>query len=193
MKQFQTLGTDPYEVIRLFPDLVSQPTNANEMNEPVTSSPKLQDRDLENGLLALIAFLTEVRHNLMGSGDSKDKDKNDKSKDKDRTKNMTAVATEQLLKIIDTTLLKCYLQVRFREMHRLWFRQFSIEHFVIEDLFVTRIISRCSINYCYSSDFNGSVTDKFSDERCTGSATSTTESLPSRRSGKDFADASKVS
>ncbi|XP_057329506.1 vam6/Vps39-like protein isoform X1 [Microplitis mediator] len=110
MKQFQELGTDPYEVIRLFPHLVSQSGNANDVNEPVAGLPKLQDRDLENGLLALIGFLTEVRHNLMGGADSKDKDsKNEKNKDKDK-KAMTAVATEQLLKIIDTTLLKCYLQ-----------------------------------------------------------------------------------
>lgn len=111
MKQFQTLGTDPYEVIRLFPDLVSQAANANEINEPETATtPRLQDRDLENGLLALIAYLTEVRHNLMGGGDSTKEERNEKGKDK--TKNITAVATEQLLKIIDTTLLKCYLQVR---------------------------------------------------------------------------------
>ena len=104
MKQFLTLGTDPYEVIRLFPDLVSQPTNANEFNEPVATTPKLQDRDLENGLLALIAFLTEVRHNLINN-------KSGKGKDKEKSRNLTIVATEQLLKIIDTTLLKCYLQV----------------------------------------------------------------------------------
>lgn len=111
MKQFQELGTDPYEVIRLFPHLVSQSSNTNDVNEPVAGLPKLQDRDLENGLLALIGFLTEVRHNLMGGTDPKDKDnKTEKNKDKDK-KAMTAVATEQLLKIIDTTLLKCYLQV----------------------------------------------------------------------------------
>lgn len=114
MEQFLKLGTDPYEVIRLFPDLVSQPTNANETNELVTTMPTLQDRDLEQGLLALIKFLTEVRHKLMGDTQTKDKDKdkeNEKNVDKEKAKNMTAVATEQLLKIIDTTLLKCYLQV----------------------------------------------------------------------------------
>lgn len=113
MEQFLKLGTDPYEVIRLFPDLVSQPTNANEANEPVTALPTLQGRDLEQGLLALIKFLTEVRHKLMGDTKTKDKgnDKNDPAKE-EKAKNMTAVATEQLLKIIDTTLLKCYLQVR---------------------------------------------------------------------------------
>ncbi|XP_046488344.1 vam6/Vps39-like protein isoform X1 [Neodiprion pinetum] len=114
MEQFFKSGTDPYEVIRLFPDLVSQPTNANETSEHVTTVPILQDRDLEQGLLALIKFLTEVRHKLMGDTQAKDKE-NEKNSEKDtmkgeKTKNITAVATEQLLKIIDTTLLKCYLQ-----------------------------------------------------------------------------------
>ncbi|XP_011301039.1 vam6/Vps39-like protein [Fopius arisanus] len=108
MKQFHDLGTDPYEVIRLFPHLVDS-GGANDVNEPVTSLPKLQDRDLENGLLALIGFLTEVRHNLMGGTDVKEKDGKREDGKKDR-KSMTAAATEQLLKIIDTTLLKCYLQ-----------------------------------------------------------------------------------
>ncbi|XP_063978335.1 vam6/Vps39-like protein isoform X3 [Diachasmimorpha longicaudata] len=102
MKQFHELGTDPYEVIRLFPYLVSD-SSGNEV-EPMTGLPKLQDRDLENGLLALIGFLTEVRHNLMGGTDGKE------GKKEREKKTMTAAATEQLLKIIDTTLLKCYLQ-----------------------------------------------------------------------------------
>lgn len=116
MEQFLMLGTDPYEVICLFPDLVSQP-NANESGSetPASNLPKLQDRDLENGLLALITYLTDVRHNLISDPKIKDKDKFDKSKDKNargyKMKNISNVATEQLLKIIDTTLLKCYLQV----------------------------------------------------------------------------------
>jgi hypothetical protein len=116
MEQFLKLGTDPYEVIRLFPDLVSQPSNANETNEPEPNLPKLQGRDLENGLLALIDFLTEVRYKLINDSQVKEKEANEKAKGKniahgDKLKNMTSVATEQLLKIIDTTLLKCYLQV----------------------------------------------------------------------------------
>lgn len=116
MEQFSKLGTDPYEVIRLFPDLVSQPSNANEPNEPEPNIPKLQDGDLERGLLALIDYLTEVRYKLINDSQAKEKETGEKSKGKsiaqgDKLKNMTSVATEQLLKIIDTTLLKCYLQV----------------------------------------------------------------------------------
>lgn len=124
MDLFLKLGTDPYEVIRLFPDLITPSTNNVELNDPTSNLPKLQDHDLEKGLRALIVFLTEVRHKLMGDTKAKDKD-NVKEKNLNEggknvtnitknvtntTKNMTAVATEQLLKIIDTTLLKCYLQ-----------------------------------------------------------------------------------
>nr|XP_012223795.1 PREDICTED: vam6/Vps39-like protein [Linepithema humile] len=106
MDLFLKLGTDPYEVIRLFPDLVTPSTNTHELSEPAPSLPKLQDHDLEKGLRALIVFLTEVRHKLM----AKDKDLNKEKNGVSGEKNLTVVATEQLLKIIDTTLLKCYLQ-----------------------------------------------------------------------------------
>ncbi|XP_053974319.1 vam6/Vps39-like protein [Hylaeus volcanicus] len=96
MDLFLKLGTDPYEVIRLFPDLVTLSSNNPELNDSTASLSKLQDHDLEKGLRALIVFLTEVRFQLVN--------------DTKAEKSMTAVATEQLLKIIDTTLLKCYLQ-----------------------------------------------------------------------------------
>ena len=111
MEQFLKLGTDPYEVIRLFPDLVSQPSNVNEPNEPEPNLPKLQGRDLEGGLLALIDYLTEVRYKLINDSQASEKNKSKNTSQGDKLKNMTAVATEQLLKIIDTSLLKCYLQV----------------------------------------------------------------------------------
>ena len=50
------LVADPYEVIRLFPELLPQQSLAHEDDHRV----RLQDRDLENGLLALIEYLTEV-------------------------------------------------------------------------------------------------------------------------------------
>ncbi|KAL6267433.1 hypothetical protein P5V15_000509 [Pogonomyrmex californicus] len=106
MDLFLKLGTDPYEVIRLFPDLVTPSTSTHELSESAPSLPKLQDHDLEKGLRALIVFLTEVRHKLMAKDKELSKEKNGVNGEK----NLTAVATEQLLKIIDTTLLKCYLQ-----------------------------------------------------------------------------------
>ncbi|XP_021925898.1 vam6/Vps39-like protein isoform X1 [Zootermopsis nevadensis] len=99
MKEFLNLGTDPYEVIRLFPELLPQQSRGHQELE---QRPKLQDRDLENGLLALIEFLTEVRHKPM-----KDTKLNTESSQQN---SMTHKSTQQLLQIIDTTLLKCYLQ-----------------------------------------------------------------------------------
>ncbi|CAK9806752.1 Vam6/Vps39-like protein [Anthophora plagiata] len=108
MDVFLKIGTDPYEVIILFPDLVTPSSSNPEVTDPTL--PKLQDHDLEKGLRALISFLTAVRHKLISDTKPKDKD-NDKEKSVvEGEKNMTAVTTEQLLKIIDTTLLKCYLQ-----------------------------------------------------------------------------------
>ena len=113
MEQFSKLGTDPYEVIRLFPDLVSQTSNVNEPNEPDPNLLKLHDRDLENGLLALIDYLTEVRYKFINDS-QKEKEATEKNKEKavgEKSKSTMSAATEQLLKIVDTTLLKCYLQV----------------------------------------------------------------------------------
>ncbi|XP_023247686.1 vam6/Vps39-like protein [Copidosoma floridanum] len=108
MEQFLKLGTNPYDVIRLFPDLVSQEPNVNEQSDLEPQLPKLQDRDLESGLLALIDFLTEVRYKLINDSQAK---ANEKSKGKSiPTEKSKNTATDKLLKIIDTTLLKCYLQ-----------------------------------------------------------------------------------
>lgn len=98
MEEFLKLKTDPCEVIRLFPDLLPQDTSKSQPNEvaPVKNLPKLVDKDLENGLLALIDYLTDIRHQI----------KKDMKPDKVYGKN-----TLPLLSIIDTTLLKCYLQV----------------------------------------------------------------------------------
>ncbi|KOC60066.1 Vam6/Vps39-like protein [Habropoda laboriosa] len=108
MDVFLKIGTDPYEVIILFPDLVTSSSNTSEVTDPTL--PKLQDHDLEKGLRALIGFLTAVRHKLISDTKPKDKDNAKEKSVVEGEKNMTAVATEQLLKIIDTTLLKCYLQ-----------------------------------------------------------------------------------
>lgn len=55
MKEFIKLDTDPYDVIRLFPDLLPTPP------EPDYQS-GLTEKELEEGLQALIEYLTEVRH-----------------------------------------------------------------------------------------------------------------------------------
>lgn len=107
MREFAKLQTDPCEVIRLFPDLLPQDTSKQygttsvptpTANPFATNLPKLEDRDLEHGLLALIDYLVEVRHNLK-------KELHGTIESKPFGKNLTP-----LLSIIDTTLLKCYLQ-----------------------------------------------------------------------------------
>lgn len=113
MDLFLELGTDPYEVIRLFPDLVAPVSNSHDSHELSDSTPhlpKLQDHDLEKGLSALIIFLTEVRQKLISNTKTQDKDNGKEKSTVEGEKNLTAVATAQLLKIVDTTLLKCYLQ-----------------------------------------------------------------------------------
>lgn len=58
MKEFLKLGTDPYDVIRLFPDLLPQQATGS---EPQETTGDLTERELEAGLLALIEYLTEIR------------------------------------------------------------------------------------------------------------------------------------
>lgn len=107
MLEFLKLNTDPCDVIRLFPDLLPSYENiSNSTNSKILPSsiqldhinnlPKLADKDLENGLLALIDYLVEVRY----------------SQDKQKSSNSKAFGRKPvtLLSIIDTTLLKCYLE-----------------------------------------------------------------------------------
>lgn len=94
MKEFLKLDTDPYDVIRLFPNLLPQQAR-DTASSTDKNTMKLEDRDLESGLLALIEYLTEVRSKLIN---------------KSTTKSSEVKSTQQLMQIIDTTLLKCYLQ-----------------------------------------------------------------------------------
>ncbi|XP_060532136.1 vam6/Vps39-like protein [Cylas formicarius] len=98
MKEFLKLGTDAYDVIRLFPDLLPQQGDYPESTRDLT------EKELETSRLALIDYLTEMRHKLQvdsqGSVNAKG-NLNEKS---------TSKSVNQLLQIIDTTLLKCYLQ-----------------------------------------------------------------------------------
>lgn len=103
MKEFTKLNTDPCDVIRLFPDLLpsfeTSSSKTTSMSSSLTQSdftkslPKLTDKDLENGLLALIDYLVETRY----SHQSKKAVSNKKG-------------SSTLVSVIDTTLLKCYLE-----------------------------------------------------------------------------------
>lgn len=107
MLEFSKLNTDPTNVIDLFPNLLPSVETSPAMtrststthNELMREMPKLVDKDLENGLMALIDYLVEVRQQINYSQD----------------KSLTGAKTfgrnpKTLLSIIDTTLLKCYLE-----------------------------------------------------------------------------------
>lgn len=55
MQQFLTLETDPYNVIELFPELLS-----SQSRDSVEPSSKLTEKEMETSLLALVEYLTEV-------------------------------------------------------------------------------------------------------------------------------------
>lgn len=62
MKEFLKLGTDAYDVIRLFPDLLPQ-----QSGEVPESARDMTEKELEDSRLALIDYLTEMRHRLPSS------------------------------------------------------------------------------------------------------------------------------
>ena len=95
---FLKLNTDPSQVIGLFPDLL--PEDYRSKLEYPTKPPKLEGNDLETGLFCLIDYLLEVRRNLANA--SKAPVGSDEA--------MVTSKNNHLKSIIDTTLLKCYLQ-----------------------------------------------------------------------------------
>ncbi|XP_055613436.1 vam6/Vps39-like protein [Uranotaenia lowii] len=99
MKEFSKLNTDPIDVIRLFPDLLPDSGKNKLSSYSKKTAPELDEKDLENGILALIDYLTEIRYSLRQDLVNKTDSKVSSGK------NISA-----LLSIIDTTLLKCYLQ-----------------------------------------------------------------------------------
>jgi Vam6/Vps39-like protein vacuolar protein sorting-associated protein 39 len=106
MLEFSKLNTDPTNVINLFPDLLPSCEPAIIANKMTTSQsemkrdvPKLADKDLENGLMALIDYLVEIRQQINYNHDKA------QSNAKSFGRN-----PKTLLSIIDTTLLKCYLE-----------------------------------------------------------------------------------
>lgn len=93
MKEFEKAAADPYDVIRLFPNLLQDQTHKpTEVAVPAPPTPQLEEKDMENALLALIEFLALARQKEVV-----------KLRD-------TKSTSKSLLSIIDTTLLKCYLQ-----------------------------------------------------------------------------------
>lgn len=100
MKIFVALDTDPSHVIGLYPNLL--PQDFRKQLEYPEKLPDLEGSDLEKGLMALIDYLKDKRREIV----------------KDKLEPTTAIKEgnkvvdnkDQLGQIIDTTLLKCYLQ-----------------------------------------------------------------------------------
>lgn len=63
MKEFLELGTDAYDVIRLFPDLLPQ-QQGTDLPESVRD---MTEKELEDSRLALIDYLIEMRSRLQSS------------------------------------------------------------------------------------------------------------------------------
>lgn len=97
MKEFIKLNTDPADVIKLFPEL-DKPADAQKKSGESDSKKK----DQENALKALTEYLLALRSKLgvktTEAGGSQDEATGQRN-------------VAQQLELIDTTLLKCYLQV----------------------------------------------------------------------------------
>lgn len=99
---FSKLGTDPAHVIGLYPNLLPQQYRKD--LSFLKDVPDLQGAENEKGIMALIEYLTQKRTEVM----------KDMSKDFQPTAivegDKTTKSVKQTKQIIDTTLLKCYLQ-----------------------------------------------------------------------------------
>lgn len=97
MNEFSKLNTDPADVIKLFPELDNKPSNEK------SEVKKLKGKDLESALKALIEYLVKFRAETLKNSD---KASNSQSEAAGSQRNVS-----QQLELIDTTLLKCYLQI----------------------------------------------------------------------------------
>lgn len=102
LKIFADLETDPSQVIGLYPNLL--PKDYRDQLEYPERPPELSGNDLERALLSLIEYLTQKRNEVF----------KDTNKDFATTTivegNTFRKSRKQLSQIIDTTLLKCYIQ-----------------------------------------------------------------------------------
>lgn len=127
---FFQLDIDPSHVIGLYPDLLPQAFR-NELQYP-DKVPSMHGRDMENAILALVEFLTQIRHRLKGLPANKTLSPLPimegctviKSKKQimqvgnfmsfcswpvGLSKSVSSICFN-LMQILDTTLLKCYLK-----------------------------------------------------------------------------------
>lgn len=98
MNMFSRLDTDPPLVIGLLPDLLPEETRKN--LEYPKRPPTLDSVELKNALTALIDYLLQIRRKLSSPSNSSESATDGEGKRK----------KHQLWQIVDTTLVKCYLQ-----------------------------------------------------------------------------------
>lgn len=102
LKIFAELGTDPSQVVGLYPNLL--PKEFRDNLEYPDHAPDLEGAELEKALLCLIEYLTQKRNEVL------------KNVNKEMVTtaivegNTVMKSRRQLSQIIDTTLLKCYIQ-----------------------------------------------------------------------------------
>eukprot|EP00092_Neocalanus_flemingeri_P080994 GFUD01101091.1.p1 GENE.GFUD01101091.1~~GFUD01101091.1.p1 ORF type:complete len:856 (+),score=262.22 GFUD01101091.1:72-2639(+) len=103
MEVFFQLDICPSHVIGLYTGLL--PAEFQDKLVYPDSPPVLQGREMENGLLALIAYLTQMRHKLNNASAPST------LSPQPLVDGIIVIKSKrQALQIIDTTLLKCYLQ-----------------------------------------------------------------------------------
>ncbi|PFX22208.1 Vam6/Vps39-like protein [Stylophora pistillata] len=112
LQLFAQLETDPAQVIGLFPDLL--PSEFRKLLEYPAPPPQLTPGELEKGCLALVEYLTQKRNELMKSSDKAESMQKGRLKDSAEDHSKADIKAQKNLmhkrQIIDTTLLKCYLQ-----------------------------------------------------------------------------------
>ncbi|XP_045614549.1 vam6/Vps39-like protein [Procambarus clarkii] len=106
MKLFFTLNTDLPFVIGMYPDMVPEEYRSR-LRYPYPI-PALSGADLEQALQALVHFLLEMRHQL--SSTDSEAHVEDGVDNKFSPSAASLKSRNEKLQIIDTTLLKCYVQ-----------------------------------------------------------------------------------
>ncbi|XP_027043416.1 vam6/Vps39-like protein [Pocillopora damicornis] len=112
LQLFAQLGTDPAQVIGLFPDLL--PSEFRKLLEYPAPPPQLTPGELEKGCVALVEYLTRKRNELIKNSDKTESLQRGRNKDSTKEPSKADIKAQKNLEhkrqIIDTTLLKCYLQ-----------------------------------------------------------------------------------
>ncbi|XP_031566770.1 vam6/Vps39-like protein [Actinia tenebrosa] len=108
LQLFARLQTDPAQVIGLFPDLL--PPDFRKQLEYPDLPPDLKPSEVEKGYVALIEYLTQKRNELIKAADVADENQKDPAEQPSELDIKAQKNLRQRQQIIDTTLLKCYLQ-----------------------------------------------------------------------------------